>query len=101
MARMCEQCDGISERFDTNAPDDYRQFAHRLARMIERGSLRLIGSPGCSLDDVAMCKVWPGDVIVHQLGCTRCDGLFELHADTYHGRVEWSGRYFEEAANGA
>jgi hypothetical protein len=28
---MCDQCDGISERFDTNTPDDYRQLAHQLA----------------------------------------------------------------------
>jgi hypothetical protein len=76
---MCQQCDGISERFNLYAWSALRPM---------------------SLYDVANGKgEW--SVITFQLACTRCDGRFRLLADGYHGRSEWSGRFFEEAAAGA
>jgi hypothetical protein len=96
---MCDICDGISERFNPESLREGMQLAHQLARMVERGSLRVVGAPARSLDDVAARDLW--DVMVFQLVCNGCTGLFRFEADSYHGRYTWSGRYFEEEKTGA
>jgi hypothetical protein len=96
---MCEICDGVSERFNPESPREGTQLAQQLAAMVGRGSLRVIGTPARSLDDVAHSDMW--GVNIFQLACTGCDGFFRFEADNYHGRSTWSGRYFEEKKAGA
>src|ERR1700679_230211 len=98
-SRMCEICDGTSERFDPESPREGRQLAQQLAAMAERGSLRAVGARARTLDDVARGDSW--EVVVFQLACAGCSGLFRFEADSYHGRSTWSGRYSEEESAGA
>ena len=87
---MCEQCEGLSERFNIGSALRYRELAAQLIAMLGRKSLVVLSEDGGSLEEVATGKIWPSDVISHKLQCTKCGQTFSLYADTYHGHGGWS-----------
>jgi ribosomal protein L44E len=89
---VCEQCEGLAERFNIREPSEYKDMAAKLMAMVDRGNLRVIEELGGTLKQVALCSTFPDDIIVHLLECTKCSAKFTLSADTYHGRVSWSSQ---------
>ena len=87
---MCEQCEGLAERLVIRGGEDYKRIAAQLIAMVDRGSLQAIAEWGGSLHEVVTSPTWPDDLIVQTLECTKCRTKFELSADTYHGRADWT-----------
>jgi hypothetical protein len=84
---MCPGCEIFAERIDIKEPRDYQNLARQLIEAVTRRALRLTRAD-CPLEDL-LGKTFPGDCLSHVFQCTLCSRQFTLHADTYHGRVEW------------
>ena len=68
-------------------PIEYRDFVRKLIEVVNEGMLRLVKAD-CPLEELVEGN-WPGDVLGHDFQCTMCGRRFALHANTYHGHVEW------------
>ncbi len=84
---MCPGCETFAKPFDIRKPDQYRDLARKLIEALNQGGLTLLRAD-CSLQEL-LEGTWPGDVLNHDFQCAMCRRRFALHADTYHGHVEW------------
>src|SRR5260370_9562385 len=80
---MCSRCDGFLERRRVNSPYEYRDLIRQILEAVEQGTFRVL-SGTCPLDEILTSKQWPGDYIVHVVGCTTCSRRFQLSVETYH-----------------
>src|SRR5215469_2619273 len=81
---MCAQCDEFLERRRVNSPCEYRDLVRQIVATVEEGRFQL-QSGTCPLETILLAKDWPGDHIVHVLGCSTCSRRFRLSVETYHG----------------
>jgi hypothetical protein len=81
---MCRRCDGFVERRRVNSPYEYQDLVRQILETIQQGTSQVL-SGSCPLEEILISKTWPGDVIVHILGCTTCSRRFRLEIQTYHG----------------
>jgi hypothetical protein len=84
----CPKCNGFAERMNLETPDDYRNLAGQLIKLVDSGTFSLVQAD-CPLDAL-FDQIWPGDVLIHKFKCTNCGREFKLAADTYHGSASWS-----------
>ena len=68
-------------------PRDYLEFALRVLKVVEGGTLELLES-SCPLQDLFK-DAWPADIVEHNLECANCGRKFQLFADTYRGHAGW------------
>ena len=67
-----------------NSPYEYRDLVRQILETVQQGTFKLL-SGTCSLEEILTSQEWPGDHIVHVLGCTTCSRRFRLAVETYHG----------------
>jgi hypothetical protein len=84
---VCPICESLGERITLRHPDEYRGLARKLIEVVNQGILRLVKA-SCPLEEL-LGGTFPGDSLHHDFRCAMCGHRFALHADTYHGRVEW------------
>jgi hypothetical protein len=94
---MCPQCEVFAGPFKITEPDDYRNLAHRLIEAVNEKTLQLVKGD-CPLEKLLEGS-FPGDTLSHHFRCTMCSRRFDLHADTFHGHVEWEPQAVGEARN--
>ncbi len=92
---MCPGCEAFSHRIIIKQPDEYRDLARKLIEWVNQGALKLLKAD-CPLGELLGSK-FPGDILRHDFRCAMCGRKFALHADTYHGRVEWEPEVDGEA----
>jgi len=68
-------------------PREYLEFALRVLKVVETGTLVLLEST-CSLQDLFK-EEWPTDIVEHNVECENCGRKFQLFADTYRGHAGW------------
>ena len=84
----CLLCEAFSERLDFENPDEYRTKVRQLMEVLDQGVLQMV-TADCPLQDL-FSAVWPADCLEHKLRCAGCGRMFQLFADTYHGRAHWT-----------
>ncbi len=83
----CAQCEEFADGLSFEKPREYLEFALRVLRVVEAGTLELLEST-CTLEDLFK-EEWPGDIVEHNLECATCGRKFQLFADTYRGHAGW------------
>ena len=83
----CSQCGEFLEGLTFDKPREYLEFALRVLRVVESGSLVLLEST-CTLQDLFKPE-WPDDIVEHNLACALCGRKFQLFADTFRGHAGW------------
>jgi hypothetical protein len=83
----CAQCEEFVDGLSFDQPREYLEFALRVLRVVESGSLTLLEST-CSLQDLFKPE-WPSDIVEHNLECSSCGRKFQLFADTFRGHAGW------------
>lgn len=81
------QCEEFQEGVSFEKPREYLEFALRLIRQVESGTLTLDEST-CKLEDLFKPE-WPADIVEHNLLCGSCGRKFQLFADTFRGHAGW------------
>lgn len=94
---MCPRCQVFAGQLKITQPDDYRELARRLIEAVKEKTLQLTKAD-CHLEDL-LEGPFPGDILRHHFRCTMCGRRFDLHADTYHGHVEWEPQVGGEGGN--
>ena len=84
----CSNYDGFAERLNFASPREYLDTVRQLIELVGQGKF-LIVYASCPLKD-AFNTPWPDDCISHDFQCTACGRGFQLFADTYHGRANWT-----------
>src|SRR5690348_11949510 len=84
---MCSRCDGFLERRRVNSPHEYRDLIREILETVEQGTFRVL-SGTCPLEEILASNRWPGDYIVHVVGCPTCSRRFQFSVETYHGGGE-------------
>ncbi len=84
----CNKCDGFAERLNFASSREYLDMVRQLIELVGQGKF-LIVHASCPLKDVFNTP-WPDDCISHDFQCTPCGRAFQLFADTYHGRANWT-----------
>jgi hypothetical protein len=83
----CSQCEEFQDGLSFVKPREYLEFAFRLLKVVEAGSLELLEST-CTLQHL-FNEEWPADIVEHNLECATCGRKFQLFADTYRGNAGW------------
>lgn len=81
---MCAKCDGFLERRRVNSSYEYRDLVRQIVVTVEEGRFQVL-SGTCPLETILPSKLWPGDRIVHVLGCPACSRRFRLSVEACHG----------------
>jgi len=83
----CAQCEEFQDGLSFVKPRDYLEFALRVLKVVESGTLQLLEST-CPLQDLFKDE-WPADIVEHNVECSTCGRKFQLFADTYRGNAGW------------
>jgi hypothetical protein len=83
----CSQCEEFLDGLSFVKPRDYLEFALRVLKVVDGGSLQALEST-CPLDDLFKDE-WPADIVEHNLECATCGRKFQLFADTFRGNAGW------------
>jgi len=83
----CAQCEEFADGLRFTKPREYLEFALRVLKVVETGTLVLLEST-CSLQDLFK-EEWPADIVEHNVECENCGRKFQLFADTYRGHAGW------------
>jgi len=83
----CAQCEEFADGLSFTKPREYLEFALRVLKVVETGTLVLLEST-CSLQDLFK-EEWPTDIVEHNVECENCGRKFQLFADTYRGHAGW------------
>ena len=83
----CAQCEEFQDGLSFVKPREYLEFALRLLRVVQAGTLEQLEST-CTLQDLFKDE-WPADIVEHNLECATCGRKFQLFADTFRGNAGW------------
>ena len=92
----CPVCLNIPRREEISNPKQLTAVIERTRRYLAENKLREVAHPQGSglpwtqaaFDILPANGPWD-DILLYRFSCSRCGALFDLHADTYHGRAGW------------
>jgi len=86
---MCMKCDDLLP-IDIRQPEDLRRAIANVNSSLIAGHIEDVTSTFVDVTFTELAKggQW-GDDVLFQFRCTQCGQMFELAAETYHGRGGW------------
>ena len=87
---MCPSCKDLNIEFQIRFPTDLRQAITVTRDNLADGTIADVTEDGdCKpFDELVSSGKWD-DVLLYHFKCNSCGQLFELSAETYHGRGGW------------
>ena len=84
----CAKCFGFTEPRNFGSSDEYLAIVRQLVEVVREGRLTVVTAT-YPLEDVFNAPI-VGDCFFHHFQCTTCGRVFQLFADTYQGRANWT-----------
>lgn len=87
---MCPSCKDLNIEFQIRFPSDLKQAIAVTRDNLADGTISDVTTGGdCKpFDELVSSGKWE-DVLLYHFKCNNCGQMFELSAETYHGRGGW------------